>query len=107
MMTKLIQECSPIVFGKNSTEWWMGEKEDALSVDAVIKHLKTTAAAATEQIEQKLEAYQSITEYKDKIGLVEPGLKALRERWNSHWTISERMVGVSTAISGGAAFLLF
>lgn len=107
VMTKLIQECSPIIFGKNSTEWWLGAKKDALTVDAVVEHLKLAALGATAQVENPKEAYQSITDYTQKVALVEDGLAHIKSRWHGYWKASERMVGVSSAIAGGAAFLLY
>jgi hypothetical protein len=110
IMAKLVQECSPLVFGKNATEWFFGEKEESMRVSAVIDHLRLAAMSATESTVDKGENnrdFRDITGYQQKVKLAEPGLEALKQRWHGYWKQSEGVLVASSTVAGGAAFLLF
>ena len=111
IMTKLIQEYSPLVFSKNATELFFGEKAESLRVSAVIGHLRLAALSATESFVDKKEntrdSFRNITDYQQKVKLAEPGLEALKQRWHGYWKQSEGVLVASSIVAGGAAFLLF
>lgn len=111
VMAKLIQESSPVVLSKNSTSLWFGDSERALTVQAVIGHLRLTAMGATEQMfaptHLRKEAYEYVTELQTNLDLAQAGMDALKKRWMGYWKMSENVLVLSTAVSLGAAFILF
>jgi hypothetical protein len=111
LMAKVIQECSPLILSKNSTNLWFGSGGSALSVTGVLDRLKRAAVTASEQMladeERKRGSFEYISDFRQTAGLADPGMEALKERWKSYWKANDGFLSTSALISGGAAFLLF